>query len=277
MGKFFKGLCGIAGITFMAGLALLIVGFSMGGRPVGIQLRWDNGPKLVQTTLPRWSNAETASATLGTGRNSSVLSNTDGIRNLDFEIGAAKVTIQSGTDFSLEVLGDAKYYEEQNGDTWVIETQSPSFGLGYGDNVEFIITVPKGVVFDFVSFQIGAGQLSASDISCKNAVLNTGAGTMKLTSFFASQSSSIEVGMGTIQVNGDLRGAVDIECGMGKADFLLQRPTSFGYQIDCALGNVEVDSDSFSGAAVEKSYNTNADTLYSIDCGMGSTSISFTT
>ena len=50
---------------------------------------------------------------------------------------------------------------------------------------------------------------------------------------------------------------------------------SFNYEVDVAMGNVEIDGKTYSGLATEKDIDNNAARDISAECAMGNITISF--
>lgn len=265
MSRFTKSLLGIASTCLGFGLILCIVGFALGGRLYNINFRWDNGPRVYYNESFGGSGRDNAeSGAVPTGA----------VSKLDVDIGMANVEFKTGDAYGLSVTGSPKYQSEYSGDTWTIETDDSNFPIKAND-ITFTITVPRGVNFRELELSIGAGTLKGADLACEKAELSVGAGAMKLQNFVCTGDSIFDIGMGTLTLDGALKGNNSISTGMGTAKFTLERPGDYGYEVDCGMGSVKIDGESYSGMASEGSRNNGAATFYDVDCGMGTVKIEF--
>lgn len=254
-----------AGILAVIGVALCIAGVLRGGRPMGIQLGWANGHLQVNyAEFPR-EMVNSSSAETGTPEQSQT------IHSLEVELGAARVRVLTGKAFSLEVSDGATHTQQVDNGVWRIEGK----GKPLTKETLFTITVPAGLTLQQVSLEMGAGQLEAEGLVCQQADLEVGAGTMDFVNCTVQGPCEMEVGMGMLQFDGTLNQGASINCSMGSVKCLLSRPQSYGFTVDCGVGNVCIDQWEYSGVGTEVRQNTQETVLYQIDCGMGQVSVQF--
>ena len=106
--------------------------------------------------------------------------------------------------------------------------------------------------------------------------LSTGMGSMKLQGLACTEKAEIDVGMGSIELEGSLAGNIRVDCGMGSAELRIPRPEAYGYRIDCGLGSIELGESSFGGLGTDAAENTDAPTVFDLECGMGAIDVIFT-
>lgn len=298
--NFVQALLRIAAGCAVLGIALAVAGFCLGGRVTSVRVYWDNGPRVryedamagvdfgesvpaapkapaapsapEAPAAPDAHHGESHEGGHGAG-DGSVPSGS--VRELEVDISAASVMIQTGDAFDLAVTGSPRYKSECSGSTWKIETED-SWKPQSWDNVSFVLTIPYGTVFDEVELNIGAGTMAVDGISCSEADIEVGAGTMTLKNFTCSGKSEFDVGVGTLAVNGGaLNGRNEISCGMGTITMKLARPAQYGYAVDCAMGTVKIDGDNYSGMGANAEAGRGAQVFYDVDCGMGTIKIDF--
>lgn len=51
---------------------------------------------------------------------------------------------------------------------------------------------------------------------------------------------------------------------------------AYGYRIDCGLGSIELGESSFGGLGTDAAENTDAPTVFDLECGMGAIDVIFT-
>lgn len=281
MTKFIKTLLSIAGGCLALGIVLAVVGLCLGGRLTSIRVGWDNGPRVYYTDAFADGGSGRFQADTSDAPSVSAASSlpgavpTDAVQKLEVDISTARVVIQLGDAYDLQVSGSPRYESTVSGGAWKIETTG-DWQLRNWDNVKFFITVPRDVVFDEVELSIGAGTLKAEGIACHTADLEVGAGEMTVKNLACTQKSSLDVGMGTLTIDGgSLDGRNEISCGMGSAEVTVVRPADYGYAVETGMGAVSIDDHSHSGMGVELESNRGAATFYDIDCGMGAVTITF--
>lgn len=154
--------------------------------------------------------------------------------------------------------------------------------------------VPEGAAFSEVDIEFGAGSLELADFTADKVELDIGAGVVMGQEISAGKmeislgagsaelkemqvgEASMDVGMGMLEFDGSIQNKADIECGMGSVSMkLLGAEEDFNYEIEGAMGSVEIGSHDYSGLAQERKINNGADKKIEVDCAMGSIEISF--
>ncbi|MEG0910464.1 MAG: DUF4097 family beta strand repeat-containing protein [Ruthenibacterium sp.] len=285
MKNFLKFLLGLAGFACVVGIAVLIVGFCMGGKPTNIGMRWNGGrPQLVHSDFhdnaPSQDHANESAgrnqnAILGPVVSAATNGDVTKIRGLSLDIDAAAVTISRGATYTLAVSDNTSYSDHIDEDgIWEIESEN-NFSSGLNADSVFHITVPDDVVLDELELSLDAGNLTADNLACKKADLEVGGGTMTLTDFSCTDGAQLKVDAGSIDADGALSGKTRIDCALGKVTLKTTQPADYGYDIECGVGSVHIGDSHYSGLAKEVERNKNAKDFYKIDCGMGQVKISF--
>ncbi len=136
--------------------------------------------------------------------------------------------------------------------------------------------VPSNFLFEEMELFLGAGQISANaDLSADNMQIELGAGEIILDSLTANELEA-EVGMGSLEITGDIIETADVECAMGNILLsLVGEETDFNYRLDVAAGDVSIGDRSFGGMAEERDIDNNASKDIGVECAMGSICIDF--
>lgn len=286
MKKSFKGVLASAlGIACLGG-GVLVVGLLMGGTMQSVRFDWHNHRlTVVPSSLPGTSSFTPPSApaapsapTAPTAPSAPAAPTAVGrvntsVRKLDIETGACDVYIQEGDDFSIS--GDtANIIEEFNGDEWKISMPEHHFPSLQGNGGTVTITVPRDTYFEEVEIDHGAGDITIDNITCSEAAFSIGASTMTVNNLSCAYLD-LELGAGEALIYGSVSQNADIEVGMGNAELTFTRPATYGYDVECGMGSVIVDGNSYSGFAQNIAMNSNATPFFDIDCGMGSVNLMF--
>lgn len=217
--------------------------------------------------------------------------------SLDLELGAGDFEIIESDVTDIVVKSSKKIDVKKDGDTIKIHTPERlyfiKFGIGNEHN-DVTIEIPKGMKFEDVDMQIGAGELRCENIVADHLKMELGAGTIDVESYSSKESvisvgageiivekgisedMDIDVGMGSFSFHGAVNGDLDVDCGMGNVQMWLDNAeTDFDYQVDCGMGNITVGNQSYGGVATDQDIDNNADYKCDLDCGMGNIEIHF--
>jgi hypothetical protein len=220
------------------------------------------------------------------------------VKNLQIEIGGAAVYLYESEDdfFRIKTEGKGTYRSYEKGGTFYLEGNLDHKWVknGISNEEKVYLCLPKGIVFheadieigagwmeidilsaDEISLSAGAGGIAANKLACTELEVDTGAGEVTLYDVTA-QKMDVENGLGSTYVKGMVSYKIDIECGMGNTELeLTGSETDYNYDIECAMGSIDIGDKSY-GALAENIYTNNkAPGECSIECSMGTVSISF--
>ncbi len=136
--------------------------------------------------------------------------------------------------------------------------------------------VMEGMKIDTAIFDVGAGYCAMKDVQSEELSFSVGAGKIEITDMATGQFHA-EVGMGECVASGVITGDVDAECAMGNMELKIRgREEDFNYNLESAMGNIDLGEKSFSGFAEEQTIQNNAEKNMSVECAMGNITIQFT-
>lgn len=218
------------------------------------------------------------------------------VESLKLEIGGGELVLKQadGTEFYLEARDAQKLQSYVKNGTLYVKSAMKGITFSASDHCKIVLFVPAGFPFDKVEaaigagvielgeltadkveLEVGAGQITAENLTTKTLHMNVGVGDVDIASMQAEKLEA-EVGLGHIALSGDISQKSKIECGMGGVEMNLSgAEEDFDYDIECAMGNVEIGNDSYSGLAHEKHVDNGADKKMDIECAMGSVEVSF--
>lgn len=200
------------------------------------------------------------------------------IRDLEIEAGACGLEVKDSEDgdFHVKVQSAGSYQGYVKNGTLHIRSIRRTT---WGDGIKCLITVyvPVDFTFEDVELSLGAGQIDwKSAMRASEVEVELGAGEIALANLTAGKLTA-EVGMGSLEVAGDIREEADVTCAMGNVDLeLAGAESSFNYKVEVAAGNVTIGGKPYSGLAKEKDIDNNALKDISVECAMGNISVSFT-
>ena len=209
--------------------------------------------------------------------------------SLDIEIGAAKLTVEKGTSFS--ILGNnKKFTARKDGNTLEIEEKNSRWNTHSGDSV-LIITVPENTSFKTFSLDIGAGDIQietltaetveldigaanfdAQYLSAKNRIdADLGAGDFVIHSGFLN-TPDFDLGIGKTEITATLEGNGDFDCGVGEMILTIYgSPSHYTIRASRGIGDFTVDGETVSdGTVIGNGGNT-----LRISGGVGKITVSF--
>lgn len=217
------------------------------------------------------------------------------IKSLEIEAGACEMKMldSADEDFHLETENAGKIQGYvSNGTLHITAIRRTVIG---GNNCRILLYVPKGFQFEKADITMGAGTLDFDRLEAGKASLSVGAGQITCSDSLKADKLDLDVGMGEIVVSGMETAELDAEVGMGSlllsgdvssdADVLCSMGTiemelakseqDYNYDLESAMGSVEIGSYSMSGLAGEKKIDNKAACKIKLECSMGSIEISF--
>ena len=210
-----------------------------------------------------------------------------------------------GCSFETKPSGDDEFYIEakkagkfqgfvENGVLYVIETPTSRRLNDVGD-CNIILYVPEGYSYHSASVSLGAGTLEFDNLKADNAEFSVGAGEITINGAEADEmivsagmgqmhlqdikveKLDAEVGMGEMIVNGSIGKKAVLECAMGNMEMKIEgSQKDFNYEIEGAMGIIDIGKDSYGGFASERSIDNNAEKTIEVSGSMGNISLSFT-
>lgn len=219
-----------------------------------------------------------------------------GIRNLEMQVGGCNVVTQTSKDdrIYLEAKGMRKFQGYVEGDTLYVLGTVKSGLTWFDEESKVTLYLPDGYTFDEVEIDMGAGALDIDKLSAAEVSLEVGAGRITLGSVevqeltanvgagqielkdMAVKKLDVEVGMGEFTAQGSLEGDAQVECSMGNVEMKLDgRKEDFNYQIEGAMGSIQLDKEDMGGFAQERTVDNGAAKSMKIECSMGNITVKF--
>lgn len=176
--------------------------------------------------------------------------------------GSGKIEDISGDDVQLNVNAGNLIMREINAEKLNVEV-----GAGKA-NAERIQT-------ENAYFSINAGSGRTDILTAENVTVKVGAGSMSL-GHFKTEKLTGNVDMGSMQGEGTVTKNMEVECNMGSLSFGLNgNEKDYDYDLSCAMGKLNVGSNSFTGIVKETKINNNAGNKITAKTSMGSVIITF--
>lgn len=217
------------------------------------------------------------------------------IHSLEIEVGACEMSMLDSADgdFRLETENVGKIQGYVSNGTLHIKAIRRT-GIGE-KHCRILLYVPKEFRFEKADIEMGAGALDFSRLEAGKASISVGAGQITCSDSLKADKLDLEVGMGEIVVSGmetteldaevgmgslvlsgDIGGNADVSCAMGSIEMKLAKSEQdYNYELESAMGSVEIGGYSISGLAGEKKIDNKAAGKIKLDCSMGSIEISF--
>lgn len=132
-----------------------------------------------------------------------------------------------------------------------------------------------GLSAEEVELSVGAGSVNLASLEAKEAELEVGAGNLAVSNMDVSKLV-LDVGAGNADLEGRIIEKAEIDCGMGNMNLLLEGDENdYDYNLECAVGKIEVGNNRFSGLASERYMSNGSDRLLKIDCAVGTVKVDF--
>lgn len=166
---------------------------------------------------------------------------------------------------------------------------------GRDEEAKIILTLPAEKVFEKVSMEFGAAEVTAERISAKDLTIHVGAGEMQADYLYAEDSAKITVGagalyadrvnltdatlncgVGELELSGEIYGNSVAECGVGEIDIALTTEEElYRGSLDCGLGEISFGRTSVEGSGKKEYGTSSAENRMDIKCGVGEVDVHF--
>lgn len=186
------------------------------------------------------------------------------VKELEIELGAARLEIRAGTEFSLS--SDHKYINvSQTGDS--LSIREPRRVVHRGESPQVILTLPSDVTLDRIYISTGAGRVSIETLAAERLSFDLGAGEVVIGSLSALTEAEInggagqmtvrggtlrnldlDMGVGELRLTARLLGDCDLDYGVGEAHLtLLGDKSDYRIELEKGIGSATVDGVTVSG------------------------------
>ncbi|MDO4563764.1 MAG: DUF4097 family beta strand repeat-containing protein [Clostridia bacterium] len=191
------------------------------------------------------------------------------VESINISGGGCAVTIRMGEEFAVEKSDNVEITEEIiNGVLHV--TTSKKLSLADFSSGSIKITIPQGFVAKNADISIDSGSLSIKNLYADNLNVEVGAGECKITKSY-SQESSFTVSMGKLEAEGDF-GHCSVDVGMGSAD--IETVGRYSVEYTCGLGKIEIDDYDVARGGGSGTYGTGERKMV-LNCGVGEIEVEF--
>lgn len=226
------------------------------------------------------------------------------IRDVELMMGAVELVVEENADsenISVQLVrGKERYYKTGLKDG-VLRVSYGENMRGFGINNKHAIVkirIPSGIALEDFDIEIGAGRADfrMSDITCRELDMEVGAGVLRTEGFTVTdemdiyigageviigggeyQNADVECGVGNFEMKGTVNRDLSAECGMGNMNIRLSgKEEEYNYTLNCNMGNLAVNGNSYAGFAGEKDVNhPGAKGTIELSCSMGNLEIYF--
>lgn len=197
------------------------------------------------------------------------------INKININVEAGEVIIKESNSFKIEATNivESKFKSEIVDDTWEIEHLQLRYlfnSLKFSTNSKIIIYIPKDIMIEEFSINIGAGQGEIERLNVKDIKIKVGAGELNIDNLY-SEKSNIKCGVGEINIKGEMIGYNKIDNGVGSINLnLIGKEKDYNFRYEVGLGEVKINNTTYSN---ENFLNNNAINDFDINCGVGSIDI----
>lgn len=157
------------------------------------------------------------------------------ITNIKIELAYSMLTIKEGDSLKIETNTN-KVESKQNGNNLKIKEKEPSI-FETSEERRIIVTLPKGMTFNNIDIEAGAGEIQIEKLLAKNLDLEMGAGRVTIQELQITQKAKIEGGAGKVDINSGKIANLDLNMGIGS--FKLASELSGNNKIDAGIGKLE--------------------------------------
>lgn len=210
------------------------------------------------------------------------------IKNMTIQLGATKFEIVSGDSYKIETNNKRIKYDIKD-NTLVIKEKNTDF-INFKNDSKLILTIPENHDYERLVIRIGVGSLNSCTLKFKDGNFDLGTGKSIFKGIYASNSLSIDggvgklsiesgeinslklsIGVGSVNISAILKNNANIDGGVGALKLnLLDSLKNYTLTASKGVGGINVNSVSIENGVTIGNGNTR---LF-IDGGVGSINIS---
>lgn len=246
-------------------------------------------------------------------KNQNTLNSSDELKNIksiSLDISYGTVTVREGEYFDIKTADGVNNNIDENvsNGVWEIsdtaevsgnESTVSIFGIKITEGgspfqtTDIELTIPEDFMFENLDIVLGAGTIKADNLIADSANIDVGAGSLRIKSLTAKSKSfysidtgeliideltardaNINCGVGNLKASGSINGDSYVTCGIGNVDLDIDgEEEDYNYKVDCGIGTVIINDNSYSGVNARTRKNNDADDSFTLDCGIGKISL----
>lgn len=296
MRRFTKGMLITAGIFGTVGVGLTIAGVAMGANISDMEIpgfirekiEWveesaadeHHDLKEIQDTVNDSGSTSTKTVQKKEADEADVYDLQYQPLNFEFELRSDELILEEGDSYQVYVYeddGNDVTVKEDRGTLKIISKRKKS-DTASTQNYKIRVLYPKDVTLDELEIELGAGQiLFDRDVETKTLNLELGAGEFTNSGAITTREADLEVGAGNMELSDLSAKEINGECGVGDMTLSVTgESVDYNYDLECGIGTISIDAESYSGFAKEKHISNGADRSVDLECGMGNISVDFT-
>ncbi|MGB8454636.1 MAG: DUF4097 family beta strand repeat-containing protein [Anaerocolumna sp.] len=307
MNAFIKNSLKIAGVSILLGLMLAVVAFSMDNTVFDNWENFNISMGDNNIHPGFWSDRADSKAWEEDDSFSGNEGSFEDIKSLSLDISYGTVTIKEGDSFGIDVenipedelnstVKDGVWEINDNTDNAGNDSKITIFGINIINNnshpfkaADIKLTVPEDFVFENLDIILDAGTIKADSLISDKADIDVGAGSLRINELTAREKSSysidtgeliidelnandakINCGVGNLTASGIITGDSYVTNGIGNVELDIDGDEAdYNYSVDCGIGTVIINDNSYSGVNSKTKKNNNAENSFTLDCGIG--------
>ncbi|SEK42032.1 DUF4097 family beta strand repeat-containing protein [Ruminococcus albus] len=175
--------------------------------------------------------------------------------SVKIDAGAGKLDIRPSSDDRIHIEGNVPedyVIKENDGILLVDLTQNWNFHFNFNafdigsSTVDAILYLPE-IEYEELYLEVGAGEITVTDIKCREASIDSGAGEITVNGLTAKGLVRTDIGAGEITITKAVTGGLDVDIGAG--EFTYTGEVNGDIDVDCGAGDCNIaltnDQDEF--------------------------------
>lgn len=140
------------------------------------------------------------------------------------------------------------------------------------------VYIPENASIQELSVDVDAGVVSLENLSAQKLEVKIGAGQFMGEGTLTAKEAELEVGAGELSMELLSCGNVDLECGLGSLNVMLEgAKEEYSYELQCGMGEITIGDENYTSLGKkQKIQNSGSRKSLKADCGMGEIDVQFT-
>lgn len=205
-----------------------------------------------------------------------------GVKSLSLDVGAlyAEIVTEGNGDeikVTFEGVDSDKYHYELDGNKLEIEWNGSDRNRFVTDVIKrkLKISVPAGFEFQDVELDISAAEINVKELKANQLEVDLKAGSVAVKNGTV-HSLNADVKAGEMTFQGEVKKDIGVDCKAGSMTMeLTGNEKDYNYKMDGKMGEIKIDSSSYTGMNFDKIVNHDAEKQMNLDCKTGEITVKF--
>ena len=195
-----------------------------------------------------------------------------GIKKLEVDVQNAKISIFAADDADNIVYysNQEKFGAKVEGSALKLEDHS-----SLQDKIELELYIPVGKLKE-IEIEAINGTIAADKIVADNVTIEIDNASVQIDELVVEDKAELQINAGQMIIGYYSGTKLETECAMGSILVVCEgNESNYNFDLECGMGNIQIDTDCYSGIGEEIQVNNGAEKSIKAECAMGEILLEF--